>query len=224
MKLNTIILILTSIVINGCAGAPLTIDPDHDKITWDDGKPFTETANSQYKLKVAPVSSADYSLIYDVEIENLSANDILVDPNDFQLSGSALAYPIRALNPEKEIRYAEESIERSKSRIGGSGFDTIESVLNSFSRIASSETAEQRQQRLEIEESQARSDQSERDNIYELRTQINTFETKYLRKNTLVSGNKLRGRIKFKTSTQPGKLQLTYLNAETLKLNYTVRK
>jgi hypothetical protein len=225
MKITQKVYCVIYLLFCACASDPLTIDAQNKTGTWDFGRPYTEVVGQKFKVRAAPVSSLNYDLIFDVEIINLSSEYETVDSTDFQLSGSALNAATSAVVPEAEIQLLESRVKSAEFGLRNSGFEIATDLILTIGLIFNGESDQERRRRLERECHQRYQEQAATLRIDTLRSQIDTYETKFIRKTTMIPGESLRGLVKFRKPLKEGLLQLSFVGLnEKLKLEYSVRK
>lgn len=173
---------------------------------WVNGHGFERTGNRYVNLSGAVDAVEGRDVTFTTEIENSSNQPILVTPDMFSVISTRATK--LAEDPEEQISRLNTSIAYNQSASEPNIFDSIESITGTVLALSGAETKKARRQRerSERDREEARSSAAERAVTDQAEKEI--WETQYLRKNTLLPGAKISGRVRFTDVLAGGPLKL----------------
>ena len=181
---------------------------------WQDGMEVVATKKDSLDVRMGVVSTTGAWLEFDVLVQNRSRRAVLVAPETFYLD----AYPskpgigalrVQAENPEQNIQALQQQAayhrQKSATRPASEMWSSLSNLLDELSsrprhENAARRTARQAQYRAEM----TRYEQERSSHAVQAtaaRDQQRQLEATLLRKTTLAPGQALRGRVRFRRST-----------------------
>jgi hypothetical protein len=218
-----------SVIFASCAPAPvLRLNPLADETKWIYGKEFARNATDEAEIAVAFESMEDTTIVFDVEVTNLSAQPILVSPEKFHYL--LLASPqdsvvlatakqvCYALNPETKILDLDKEISRENASYAtAAGIDATFELLDlifSLGEIGKQKSEdeikeEERQERQE-EIADCEREINHEKLLAELKTTKEKWESTTLRRTTLDPDQSVRGRVYFRANQKAHYIKLCF--------------
>lgn len=212
-----------------CAPAPvLRLNPLAGETKWIYGKEFARSATDEVEIAVAFESMEDTTIVFDVEVTNLSAQPILVSPEKFYYSllaspqdsvGLTTAKQVcHALDPETKILEFDKEISREKASYAtAAGVDATFELLDlvfSLGEIGKQKSEdeikeEERQERQE-EIADCEREINHEKRLSELKTTKEKWESTTLRRTTLDPDQSVRGRVYFRANQKAHYIKLCF--------------
>lgn len=212
-----------------CAPAPvLRLNPLASETKWVYGKEFARTATDEMEIAVAFESMDEATVIFDVEITNLSAQPILVSPEKFYylpltslqdtVGLSTSKKVCYAINPEIKILDLDKEISRENASYATTaGIDAVGGLLDLFVDIATigkkkteKEIKEEEKRKCDEEIARQEREIDHTNSLARLKSEKTKWESTTLRRTTLDSEQSVRGRVHFLANEKAKYLKLCF--------------
>lgn len=125
MKNKFTLIFIITLFLNACITIDKTVElktTDANNVTFREGKEILSEKSGLVYLDASYLKSTDEDLVFEIEIQNFSGRNILVDPALFQIKNFVNEFdpsPVLtyATDPETKIRQLQEEIQRKKRSV-----------------------------------------------------------------------------------------------------------
>jgi hypothetical protein len=223
-KILIISLLMVSLIISGCFIRPYPIydlNPAGTYTTrWLFGCEYVILEEDGIIASLAYVNSEKNMLVFDLEVINLRAADVLVAPESFYyypLISKSLADTLKvmAINPQLQLKKLDKIISQKRADLSNQiigniiveSADLIDDIVESDQRNMAEKQLDA-QEDLKRQVNQERRESRTRNQIDNLTTSRKYWASEVLRKTTLKQDQSIQGRIYFPTEREIEKLEV----------------
>ena len=201
-------------------------------ILWSRGKELLKLANEDAEVIVNYDDTREGLLVFDVSIHNISNDIILVSPEDFYcniVNKLDDKVKLEAVNPEKMIKHYSKRLEtlnaQKKSNERQDLVFSFFEVADGFTKKTDEERKEDQKEYDDREESQARRANKIMNNRINTEKLRDSYESKSLRRTSLLPGDKIGGRVYFSIKGSIKEFSLNIpIKGKEFKIKYDVEK